>query len=139
MKKYTKIIIIASVLCCLLIAPIIAKAMMKTGSLMDFCGDDVSLVESVYIIGGSNGNSVKLEKEDYQKVFNILQNIKYEKKHFEQSTGWTYCVQVKVNGELIEYVFSENKCVINNEDYEIDNIELQEDIGAIWKEYTNKK
>lgn len=99
----------------------------------EFCGSDVNKFESIYIIDGNTGDSVKLENEDYQELYNILNEVKYTPLYDKPRTGWQYSVQITVGGNMTDVVFSGPKCEINNKEYTVSDENCAQKVGDLYE------
>lgn len=99
----------------------------------EFCGGDVDKFQSVYIIDGNTGDSAKLGKEDYESVYNILNEITYKPIYDKQKVGWSYRIQITVDDKMTDIVFSSSKCEINGKQYAVSGKNYEQQLANLYE------
>lgn len=79
-------------------------------------------IKKIYITNGSNGEVVEVQKEEIQKIAELVKQIEMVDGEETDSTGWAY--NIKISDEKKEYnitLISDDSIVVDNRRYEIKN------------------
>jgi len=110
MKKKKFIIIFITIITLLITITVFIT--MSTKSDTAFLKKQNEAYENVYVIDGSNGNSVRLTDEDKELLLEKLKSLKITKDYFcKPSTEWLYNIQFTIEGKLYIVTIINNHCM----------------------------
>lgn len=109
-KKLINVFIIITIFIAVLIFIIISTKLDTT-----FLRKPSQVYESVYVIDGNNGNSVKLLDKEKEELLEKLKGLELTKDFFyKPSTEWLYHIQFTVENELYMItIINDNYIAIN--------------------------
>ena len=86
---------------------------------------DLNSVNSIAIVDGSNGNITELtDTEVFKDIIQSLDKLKLTKIDREDSTGWSFAIQLKTDKSIDKLTFIDSHlCEIDGSNYSIENVD----------------
>jgi hypothetical protein len=117
MNKTNLLVVIIIVLLAIVVGIIVYNSQNTTKTVDDFYNIDISTIDKIDIMNGSNGNITTVNnKKVINDICSYLSALTFKKAHSEPSTGWDYRFFIYENGQKeFEVTFISNKlCIFNN-------------------------